>query len=94
MFEHIKRAFNDYRISFWINVVSHSPHHFAEVLHINLFIDDNYGLCETHLSHTPQGIHNLSCMTGVALVNRNNCQVMEHPFKREIHIDYFRKLFF
>src|SRR6266568_4012266 len=77
-------------IAFWVDIVCNAQDHFADVLHVAVFIHHDYALGEHRLTQGPDGVHHLACVAGVTLLDRNKHEVMEDTFDGKIDVNNLR----
>src|SRR5579863_85270 len=90
MVERIDRTEGELDVALRIDVVEDLQCHIGQILHVNIFIHDDDALREHGLSERPDGIHHFARLTGVRLLDRDDHQVMEDAFDRQIDVDQLR----
>ena len=58
----------------------------AEILHVDVFIDDDDALGEHGLAQRPDRVHHLAGLSRVRLLDRDDHQVVEDAFDRQVDV--------
>ena len=70
-----------------IDVGADDPRHLAEVVHVDVLVDDDDRLREHQLTEAPERVHDLARVPGIALVDRHDHEVVEDALGRKVHVD-------
>ena len=69
---------------------AHDPGDLAHVVHVHVFVDDDDGFREHQLAEAPERAHDLPGVAGIALVDRDDHEIVEDALGRKVHVDDLR----
>lgn len=72
-----------------VAVGTNSEEDFAEIVDIDIFIEDVHELGETESTEAPDGVHDFVCMAGIFLLDFDEGDVVEGGFDGEVHVHDF-----
>src|SRR5688572_27228843 len=87
VFEIVHRPYGELNVPLWIDVGACDPRGLTDVLHIDVLVKDDDRLREHELAKTPAGVHDLSRVARIPLIDRNQDNVVENSLWREMHVD-------
>ena len=74
-----------------VDVRAGDPGHLGLVLHVHVLVDDDDALGEHELPEPPERAHDLPRVPGIALVDRDEHDVVEDAGRRKVHVDDLRQ---
>src|SRR5215467_8890583 len=87
MIERVDWPERELNIPFWIDMVEGFQGNFADVLHVDVFVDHDDAFCEHRLAQGPDRAHHLTRLPGVGFPNGDDHQVVKNAFDGKIDID-------
>src|SRR5579871_3192286 len=90
--ERIHGPERELNVALGVDMVQRLPCHFADVLHIDIFVHHHDALGEHGLTQTPDGAHHFACVPGIRLPYRDQHQVVEDAFRRHRDVANLRYL--
>ena len=90
MIERVDRTQRELNVALGIDVVGHAQHHFADVLHVAVFIHHDDALGKHRLPQRPDGVHHLARLARIALADRHQHQVVKDRLDGQMNVDDFR----
>src|SRR5579872_1079758 len=90
MVERIDRSKSELDVPLRVDMIKDFERHVGEILHINIFVNDNDAFRERSLSERPDRVHYLTRLAWVRLLDRNDHQVVENALNGQVYVDQFR----
>src|SRR2546430_5197299 len=87
--EVVHRALEHHEVALRVDVAGGAPGDLREIVDVHAVADDDDRLRQHHEPHAPERRHDLARVTGIALLDRDDHEVVEDALGRHVDVDDF-----
>ena len=91
MIQHVYRPADQAHVALRVDVVAEPPQALFHVLNVHVVVEHEYHLRKHRLTESPERMHHLERMSGVALPNGNERDIVEDALDRQVQVRNFRQ---